>query len=125
VNNQFRSYSQDVYRTEFVKLLHTAIEYAGGNKQRVFVISIPDWSVTPYAEGRDREKIATEIAQFNIINKAEAAKEGIAYINITPSSQKAAADVSLLAKDGLHPSAKMYKLWVDELAPMVKQHLNQ
>lgn len=120
VNNQYRGYSPDTYRTEFIRLLNTAIAYANGNKDHVFVLSIPDWGVTPYADGRDHSQIALEIAQFNSINKYETQKAGVAYIDITPISKQAANDASLNAADGLHPSAKMYGLWVKELLPVVE-----
>ena len=120
VNNQYRGYNQETYRTEFIQLLNTAIAYANGNKKHVFVLSIPDWGVTPYADGRDRSQIAREIDQFNAINKQETQKAGVAYVDITPISKQAANDASLNAEDGLHPSAKMYGLWVKELLPVVE-----
>ncbi|WP_261380995.1 SGNH/GDSL hydrolase family protein [Mucilaginibacter pallidiroseus] len=125
VNNQYRGYSKETYRAEFIKLLNIAIDYAAGNVQHVFVLSIPDWGVTPFAQGRDRWQISAEIDQFNYINKQEADRAGVAYVNITPISKKAANDASLTADDELHPSGKMYRLWVDALLPIVKQHLNK
>ncbi|MEO7215818.1 SGNH/GDSL hydrolase family protein [Mucilaginibacter sp.] len=123
VNNQYRGNSKDVYRTEFIQLLNTAITYADGNKNHVFVVSIPDWGSTPYANGYDRNKIAADIDAFNAINKAETDKQGVAYIDITTISKKAATDASLNASDGLHPSAAMYSLWVNAIAPVVLSHL--
>jgi lysophospholipase L1-like esterase len=111
VNNQYRGYSQTDYRTEFVQLLNMAISYTGGNKQRVFVLSIPDYSVTPFAATLNKSKIATEIDQFNAINKDESTKAGVNYLDITPISRQATADATLIAFDGLHPSGKMYGLW--------------
>ena len=123
VNNQYRGYSKDVYRTEFSQLLNTAITFAGGNKKHVFVISIPDWGVTPFAASFDHDKIAADIDAFNAINKEETDKQGVAYVDITPVSKKAATDASLTASDGLHPSAAMYELWVKELYPVVIEGL--
>jgi lysophospholipase L1-like esterase len=123
VNNQYRGNSRDVYRTEFIQLLNTAINYANGDKKHVFVISIPDWGATPFASGYDRNKIAMDIDAFNAINKAETDKQGVAYIDITTISKKAATDASLNASDGLHPSAAMYSLWVNAIAPVVSSHL--
>ncbi len=120
VNNQYRGRDAEEYRTQFKDLLRTAIVFAGGEKSRVFVVSIPDWGVTPFAEGRDRKKIAEEIDLYNKINKEETLKEGIAYIDITPESRTAVNDKSLIASDGLHPSEKMYKEWVDLILPRVK-----
>jgi len=119
VNNQFRNYSKTTYRQGFVSLLNQSITFAKGNKQHVFVLSIPDWGVTPYANGYDRSTIAKEIDQFNAINKEESLKAGVVYVDITAISRTAANDPSLIAEDGLHPSAKMYGLWVKELAPAI------
>lgn len=112
VNNQYRHYSTATYRIEFANLLNTAIQFANGDKTKVVVISIPDWSVTPYTNGFDRNAIATEIDQFNAINKDETSKAGVAYVDITPYSRTAATNTSLVAADGLHPSAIMYSNWV-------------
>ena len=125
VNNQYRDYSQATYRKEFVQLLNTAIAFADGNKTHVFVLSIPDWGVTPYAESRDRAQIAKEIDQFNAINKQESQRAGVAYIDITPISKQAANDATLNADDGLHPSAKMYGLWVKELVKVMAKSLQK
>ena len=113
VNNQYRGYSKVTYRKEFKELLQDAIGYAGGNKKRVFVISIPDWGVTPFGigVGGNSSKISDEIDAFNAINKAETLAMEVSYTDITPDSRKAATDVSLIAKDGLHPSGKMYLQW--------------
>lgn len=121
VNNQYRGRDAEEYRVQFKELLKTAIKFAGGEKKRVFVVSIPDWGVTPFAEGRDRKKIGEEIDLYNKINKEETIKEGIAYIDITPESRNAATDKTLVASDGLHPSEKMYKEWVDLILPVVKK----
>ncbi|MFP5082025.1 SGNH/GDSL hydrolase family protein [Pedobacter sp. JCM 36344] len=121
VNNQFRKDSKDVYRKEFRELLKTAIDYAKGNKARVFVVSIPDWGVTPFGKrsGRIQQEISTEIDDFNRICKEETLAMGIDYTDITPASRTAASDLSLIATDGLHPSGKMYKDWAINIAPAI------
>jgi len=123
VNNQYQGKSQAQYRTEFVQLLNTAIAFANGNKKHVFVLSIPDYSVTPFAQNSDKARIASEIDQFNDINLYESSNAGVNYLNITDISRQAATDPTLIATDGLHPSAKMYSLWVTGLAPMVANNL--
>ncbi|WP_448700806.1 SGNH/GDSL hydrolase family protein [Mucilaginibacter sp. AW1-3] len=123
VNNQYQGKSQAQYRTEFVQLLNTAIAFANGNKKHVFVLSIPDYSVTPFAQNSDRAKIAAEIDQFNDINLYESTNAGVNYLNITGISRQATTDPALIAPDGLHPSAKMYQLWINGLAPMVLNNL--
>lgn len=122
VNNQYRGYSLDTYRKEFKELLNTAISFAGKNKKRVFVVSIPDWGVTPFGKssGRNIQTIASEIDAFNAIKKEETLAAGISYTEITLASRNAATDLSLVAKDGLHPSGKMYAEWAAKVAVAVK-----
>lgn len=119
VNNQYRGLSLEAYRLEFKQLLQMAIGFAGADVKRVYVLSIPDWGVTPFAQGRERAKIAAEIDAFNAVNKEETLKLGVAYIDITPGSRLAATDLSLIADDGLHPSGKMYADWVKQLLPVL------
>lgn len=125
VNNQYRGLSSNMYRLEFAQLLQQAIFLAGGDPRRVFVISIPDWSVTPFATGRDRKKIAAEIALFNGINQQETAKQGAGYFDITAISRNAELETDLLTSDQLHPSGKVYAAWVKLLLPFALQILEQ
>jgi lysophospholipase L1-like esterase len=118
VNNQYRGYPLDNYEKEFSQLLKTAIAYADNVSDNVIVLSIPDWGVMPFAEGRDRIKIAKEIDAFNTVNKSVAMQENVKYVDITPISRLASDDKSLTASDGLHPSGTMYKLWALEVAKL-------
>lgn len=123
VNNQYQGRSQAEYATEFTVLLDKAILYAGNREKRVAVLSIPDWSATPYANGRDKALIALQIDSFNIINKQIALAKGVNYIDITPSTRMAATDLSLVATDGLHPSGKEYSKWAVLLAQVIQATL--
>jgi len=121
VNNQYRGYPLDTYKKEFSELLQTAIGFAGGRKTRVFVISIPDWGVTPFAKNysKSAQTIASEIDAFNAAAEQIATSAGVSFTNITPDSRMAANDISLIAGDALHPSGKMYANWVNALAPKI------
>ncbi len=121
VNNQYQGRGIDEYKTEFTLLLNRAIQYAANKPTHVFVLSIPDYSITPFAQGSDRARIAAEIDQFNAANKAISLQLGVNYLDITPISRE--PDPALVANDGLHPSGKQYKRWADLLAPMMKQVL--
>jgi lysophospholipase L1-like esterase len=123
VNNQYQGRSQAEYTTVFTALLNTAIQYAGNRPYRVAVLSIPDWSVTPFANGQNKALIAKQIDSFNVINKQMALAKSVNYIDITPSTRMAATDPSLVATDGLHPSAKEYNKWAVLLAAVIKTNL--
>jgi len=124
VNNQYRSRSDEEYRVHFRALLGRAVAFARGKASHVVVVSIPDWGVTPFASGRDRDAIARAIDRFNAINREEATRAGVRYADITPLSRRAGSDPSLVAADGLHPSARMYATWIDVLLPIVLQALS-
>ncbi|QDW27094.1 SGNH/GDSL hydrolase family protein [Pedobacter sp. KBS0701] len=121
VNNQYRGYPISTYKKEFAELLQTAIAFAGGNKSKVFVVSIPDWGVTPFGKnsGKSPQTIASEIDSFNGANQEITLAAGVTYTNITPASRNAATDSSLVASDGLHPSGKMYTEWATALLTKV------
>jgi lysophospholipase L1-like esterase len=123
VNDQYGGRAVEDYRPKFRALLQRAIELAGGRVAYVIVISIPDWSVTPFAARFDPAEIAAEIARYNAVNREETLRAGARYVDITPSSRMAAGDATLLADDGLHPSAKMYDAWVQLILPTAQQAL--
>lgn len=119
VNNQYRSYPIEQYKKEFESLLTTALSLTGSQNSRVFVLSIPDWGVTPYAAGRDENKIAAEIDVYNAINKSVAEVYKVNYIDITSETRKASSNVFLLASDGLHPSGLAYTEWAIKLSEAI------
>ena len=125
VNNQYRGRPVEEFRTEFARLLDKAIQLAGNDTSRVFVLSIPDWSVTPFASGRDQDRIAQEIDIYNSVKEEETRKKNVLFIDITDISREAENDPSLIAPDGLHPSGRMYKLWVDRIVPRLMVKLNR
>jgi lysophospholipase L1-like esterase len=120
VNNQFQGRSQAEYREEFTELLEQAIALAGDKPAHVLVLSIPDYSVTPFAQYRDTAYIAAQIDSFNLINAQVAAASHVNYLDITGESRKAAIDRSLIATDGLHFSGKEYGIWANLMMPMMR-----
>jgi len=112
VNDQYRGYNINEYPARFTAVLQKAIDFAG-SKKKVVVLSIPDYSVTPFGGGS--QTTAKAIADYNVINKRIALEMGVKYVDITPISQKAKNDLTYLAPDKLHPSEKMYAEWVNEM----------
>lgn len=115
VNDQYQNRDIKKYPQRFQWLLEKAIQLAGGKVNHVFVVSIPDYSVTPYGQKREPIMISEEIARYNTINQQISNRLGVTFINITPISEHAENNVALIADDGLHPSGKMYKLWVEQI----------
>ena len=119
VNNQYRNLNLSDYIIDFENLLLRSISYS--KNSNVFVLSIPDYGVTPFANGMDREKISKEIDEYNRINNDISKKYNIEYFNITDISRLAEFDSTLLTNDKLHPSKKMYKMWVNKLRTKVSE----
>ena len=120
VNDQYRGYPVDGYREDFRFMLGKALEYAGGDPDRVVVLSIPDWGFTPYAADRDTEPISLQIDEFNAVNLEETKSAGAHYVDVTIISRMGMDDFELIAHDRLHPSGKMYGLWVEKVLPVVQ-----
>ncbi|CAN4277213.1 SGNH/GDSL hydrolase family protein [Pseudoxanthomonas sp. LjRoot125] len=124
VNNQYRGRDVEEYRTQFAALLWRAIGFAGGRPDRVLVLSIPDWGVTPFGaqSGRDIEQIARELDAYNTAARTVCAQRDVAFVDITPVSRARGSEATMVAEDGLHPSAAMYTEWT-RLAFPVAHHL--
>jgi len=125
VNNQYQHKDTAIYRAEFIQLLKTSIAFAKDNMHHVFILSIPDWGVTPFANGRNLEKIASEIDAYNRINKEESKKAGVNYVSITSFYRDMGNDPEYLAEDKLHPSGKMYEKWAKLLANAIEGQLKK
>ena len=113
VNNQYREYDISIFEKEFEYLLNLAIQYAN-DRSKVFVISIPDYGVTPFGF-KNRDKIYKEIDQYNLIKRKIVEKYNIRFYDVTDISRQAKEKKYLIAEDSLHPSREMYSLWVDRI----------
>lgn len=120
VNNQYRQQPVEEYRSDFEFLLKKALHLSGEQPTHVVVLSIPDWSVTPHAEGSDAAAVAKEIDAFNEVNAALARQYKVHYIDVTPGTREMGDDLSLVASDGLHPSGKEYARWAQQLAYLLE-----
>lgn len=125
VNNQYRGRSIENYEDEFLQLLNTAIAFAGNHTNRVFVLSIPDWGVTPFAADRDRAKVASEIDAYNASCRRIALANGCHHLDITDSTRVHGNDAEYLVADELHPSGKEYAIWSERLTEQIKEELTK
>jgi lysophospholipase L1-like esterase len=119
VNNQYRGRTVENYGEEFLSLLNQAIFFAGNQPNRVVVLSIPDWGVTPFAADRDRAKIAVEIDAYNAACKGITETLNCNYIDITESTRHNGHNPEFLAPDLLHPSGMEYAIWANRLADKI------
>ena len=122
VNNQYRGREVDDYLGEFASLLQRAIALADARAERVLVLSIPDWGVTPFArrELRSPRRIARELDAYNAVARDACEAQGVAFVDITGISRDGGDAAAMLAEDGLHPSAAMYARWSAEALPVAR-----
>jgi len=125
VNDQYDGVPVDEYREHFGTLLEKSLSFTAGDPTRVIVLSIPDWSVTPFAKGRDQVQIRAEIEHFNNINRHLTKTKGARYVDITPLSRRVREAKAFLADDGLHFSGKMYQIWGETVLPVVLDRLTK
>lgn len=123
VNNQYRRRDVMLYKMEFEQLLKKALALANDKSSHVIVVSIPDYSVTPFAQSKDLDKMAKEVEVFNNVSKAVSIQYKVQYVDVTTSSKESKNDPALIAEDGLHPSAKEYKKWAQKISELVAQQL--
>ena len=115
VNNQYRGQTVEEFAPSFHRLLAAAIDFAANRPERVFVISIPDWGRTPFAQERDGVRIAQEIDAYNLFCREASEAAGVDFTDITTSQRIHAHDPARLAPDLLHPSALEYADWAKML----------
>jgi len=125
VNDWVRSRSEDDFRKDLVHLIEW-LQARLPSKDRLIVVTIPDFSVTPqgprYSGGRD---IAAGLARFNEIVVEEASRHGARVVDVFELSREATADRSLVAEDGLHPSARGYAAWEKAIRPVALEALGR
>ena len=124
VNDWVQGFDETTFRNRFSYLVDQMLAVLP-NKKRLLVVTIPDFGVTPtgpkYSRGRN---IHEGITQFNQIVTEEARKRGLSVVDIFPLSKQMGHDKSLVAKDGLHPSAKEYAEWEKIIFPAALELLS-
>lgn len=123
VNNQFQRRPLEYFQTQFDTLLQKAI-LLSGEPTRVFVVSIPDYGVTPFGQS-NAEQIGAELEQYNAYMAEQSQLFNIPFIDITELSRELGASEGALATDNLHPSAMQYSRWVELIYPVVDSLLKQ
>ena len=120
VNDEYRGRSAEAYRPALSALIQRAVSLAGGRADRVVMVSIPDWSVTPFAAASDNAAPAQALGAFNTIGVQEARRSGVAFVDITPLSL---TQGDLVVGDRLHPTGEAYAGWADLIVPAARAAL--
>jgi lysophospholipase L1-like esterase len=125
VNNQYRGRDVPNFEIEFEGILKKAVAFAGNNAENVFVLSIPDWGVTPFAIEKNTVRIASDIDSYNAAVEKYANQYECVFIDITTSQRADANDKTMLAGDGLHPSGKEYAKWATQIVLAIKKAMTE
>ena len=123
VNNQYQNKSFEIFEAEFDILLNKSIEFAK-DSSRVFVVSIPDYGVTPFGSSNSAE-IGQELDIYNEYMSTRCTEKNIPFINITEISRELGDSEGSLASDNLHPSGSQYTEWVNEILPTIVELLEK
>lgn len=125
VNDWVQGVSKETFKNNLIIILGQ-MQNKLPDKQKLILVTIPDFSKTPTGKNYDRNGDAEEgILEFNNIIKEEGQKRNLPVVDIYPISQQTTNDPTLIASDGLHPSGKQYKLWTNEIYPVALKMLKK
>ncbi len=117
VNDYFRWVTISEFRMRYAYVLEEIRRRAP--EARVLILDIPDYGKTPLGKKTgDPMTIESGLRAYNQAIRELAKPYGIPVIDIFSVSLLVSWDLSLVASDGLHPSAKQYALWVDAIYPI-------
>jgi len=93
--------------------------------ERILAVGTPDYTVTPQgAAFGDPSQQSSAVRRANATLGEAAAARKIRFVpEIFELSRSEAR--GLVASDGLHPSGAQYALWVDQIAPVVRELLHE
>jgi len=118
VNNQYQNKPFELYETEFVELVTTAISLVGGDASKLIVVSIPDYAYTPFGQDSNALNISTQLELYNTFAQTYCAENNLEYVYITDITQEGLNNPALVASDNLHPSALAYTKFVERILPL-------
>lgn len=124
VNNQYQEKSMRKYKREFKKLLKKAISKSKYENQSVFVVSIPDYGVTPFAKEKDKTDAITDLLKYNAYARQLCEEYGVPFYDVTALSTELGQSVDMLNEDKLHPNDKQYRSWINSFLPQLVKQLN-
>lgn len=123
VNNQYQKRPFQQFKTEFEDLLQTAIELCRQDEKGVFLVGIPDYSLSEFAQGKKLKRVSSRLKRYNRYIKKMSQRYAVAYYPLQDLSKALHKDKAMLAEDLLHPSAKQYEVWVDSFKEQVAEQI--
>jgi len=125
VNNQYQNKPFELYETEFIELVTTAISLVGGDASKLIVVSIPDYAYTPFGQASNALNISTQLELYNTYAQTYCAENNLKYVYITDITQQGLDNIALVATDNLHPSTLAYTKFVERILPLAVDILEE
>jgi acyl-CoA thioesterase I len=120
VNDWVQGVDAGLFRKRFALLLDRMLGVLG-DKNRLLVVTIPDFSAKPEQSSFfDGRLISRGIAEFNRIILEEAALRKLEVVDIFAIAQQMRSDLTFIATDGWHFSAKGYAAWEKAIYPTAR-----
>lgn len=118
VNDWVQKININEFRANLINIVDR-VQTQVTNPDNVVLVTIPDFSVTP--EGLKyggKITVAKGITEFNNVIKQVASDRDLQVVDVFLLSQRMGIDSTLVGTDKLHPSAKEYARWVEEIFPV-------
>ena len=125
VNNQFQNRPFSLYENEFEDLVNAAISSSRTDANNLIVLSIPDYSYTPFGQNFNVPTIRSEIRMYNDFTRDYCDSNDLSYVYITDITEQGLDNAFLVASDGLHPSTLAYSRFVERLLPQALTKLTR
>jgi acyl-CoA thioesterase I len=123
VNDVVQGVPEETYATNVAIILDDLLARLPAS--RILCVATPDYTVTPQgAAFGDPARQRARIERANEIMREACGERDVPFVAETFEISRAAeTDPTLVAPDGLHPSAAQYTMWVDAIIPTVEEML--
>jgi lysophospholipase L1-like esterase len=125
VNNEYQGKPFSQYRIELEELLKIAISSCRHKQKGVFMLSIPDYSVTPFAAEKNKTDAFERLKEYNAFAKRLCKKYGVVFYDITDLSNQLSESETYLHTDKLHPNEAQYLEWINSFKVDLFEHISE
>ena len=124
VNNQYQKKPFKQFKKEFEVLLQTAISLSAHDEKGVFIVGIPDYSLSKFAQDEKLRRVSSRLKRYNRYIQKMSQRYAVAFYPLQKLSKPLHKNQDMLAEDFLHPSGEQYRVWVDSFKDRVVDQLN-
>lgn len=124
VNDWVQGIDAELFRERLGRIIG-AVQQELPSPDRLLLVTIPDFSVTPEGEKYSRGRnITAGISAFNATIIESARQRDLAVADIFDLSRELVGP-EWVAADGLHPSGAAYRRWLERIAPLAVRILQK